>query len=278
MKTKKVILITGCSSGIGEALAKAFHAQGDLVYATARHMESLASLKESGIKTLELDVNNMTHAQAVIASIEKEHTHLDMLINNAGYAAMGPLIELSLQDLRQQFETNVFAPIQLAQLALPLLRASNKSGLIVNMGSISGLLVSPFSGAYCASKSALHALSDALRLELRPFGIRVITVQPGAIRSKFGETASRGVLHRVTNSLYAPIEGAIHARANASQEHPTSTSVFATALVRALSKTNPRTTIRLGRGSFLFPWLKRWIPNIWLDQILSLKFKLFRLK
>jgi NAD(P)-dependent dehydrogenase (short-subunit alcohol dehydrogenase family) len=278
----KIVLITGCSSGIGRALCEEYLSQGFIVYASARNIRSLEDLPQNDkLIKIALDVNNASSIHNAIAHIKQDHNHLNVLINNAGYAAMGPLIDMPVEDLRAQFETNVFAPMELTKACLSLLMASNGSEnnsttntQVVNIGSVSGITPTPFSGAYCATKAALHALSDAQRMELKPFGIDVITVQPGAIQSKFGDNSLANALQRITpESLYAPLKEAIKARATASQDNPTPAAEFAKILVTQLTS-SPKSVIRIGNGSFGLPLLKRWLPEPILDKILSKKFNL----
>jgi NAD(P)-dependent dehydrogenase (short-subunit alcohol dehydrogenase family) len=284
----KTVLITGCSSGIGRALCEKYLAKGFHVYASARNIHSLDDLTEnSELKKLTLDVNDASSIHNAVAHIKQDHNRLDVLINNAGYAAMGPLVDMPIEDLRAQFETNVFAPMELTKACLPLLMAKKESAKkestnndstpnaqVVNIGSVSGITTTPFSGAYCATKAALHSLSDAHRMELAPFGIDVITVQPGAIESKFGDNSLMNVLQRITpESLYAPLKDAIKARATASQDDPTPAADFAESLVEQLLN-KPKAVIRIGNGSFGLPLLKRWLPVTILDKILSKKFDL----
>jgi short-subunit dehydrogenase len=278
MTAPLTVLITGCSTGIGRALAEAFHARGHVVYATARRLETLDDLKAGGLRTAALDVNDPASIAALTRRLEADGVTVDVLVNNAGYGAMGPLAEFPLDELRRQFETNVFAVLALSQALLPgMIR--RRAGRIVNIGSVSGVLVTPFSGAYCATKAAVHALSDALRMELAPFGIRVITVQPGGIQSQFGATASRGVSERRGRlSLYAPVADAIAARANASQQDATPAEDFARRMVEAVLKPRPAPVLRIGHGSFLMPFLRRWLPLAWLDRMLGRRFKLDRLR
>ena len=186
LKYTNTVFITGCSTGIGRALALACLERGDLVFATARKIESLNDIEHERLVPIALDVNDDAAIAKAMAIVTERVHHIDLLVNNAGYAAMGPVLELSHDKLLAQFETNVFAPLAITRAALPLLRAANGSQ-VVNVGSVSGILTTPFSGAYCATKAALHSLSDAMRMELAPFKIRVITVQPGAIQSSFGE-------------------------------------------------------------------------------------------
>ncbi|MBF3094468.1 SDR family NAD(P)-dependent oxidoreductase, partial [Pseudomonas aeruginosa] len=147
------------------------------------------ALAEAGFQAVQLDVNDAAALARLAEELEVETAGLDVLVNNAGYGAMGPLLDGGVDAMRRQFETNVFAVVGVTRALFPLLR--RKSGLVVNVGSVSGVLVTPFAGAYCASKAAVHALSDALRLELAPFGVEVLEVQPGAIASNFGASASR---------------------------------------------------------------------------------------
>ena len=192
LKYTNTVFITGCSTGIGRALALACLERGDLVFATARKIESLSDIEHERLVPIALDVNDDAAIAKAMAIVTERVHHIDLLVNNAGYAAMGPVLELSHDKLLAQFETNVFAPLAVTRAALPLLRAAN-GAQVVNIGSVSGILTTPFSGAYCATKAALHSLSDAMRMELAPFKIRVITVQPGAIQSSFGENSLSSV-------------------------------------------------------------------------------------
>ncbi|MCX4239136.1 oxidoreductase [Paraliomyxa miuraensis] len=183
-----VVLITGCSSGIGRATALRLAKAGYTVYATARRVESIRDLQAVGCNTLALDVTNDTSMQQAVQTIEAEHGAVDVLINNAGYSESGAVEELSSERLRRQFETNVFGVHRLIQLVLPGMRDKG-FGKIVNLSSMGGRLTFPGGGAYHASKYAIEALSDALRFEVRGFGIDVVLVEPGLIRTGFSEAA-----------------------------------------------------------------------------------------
>ena len=275
--TQPTALITGCSSGIGRALADAFKGAGYRVWATARKADDLAALNAAGFIAAQLDVND---AEAVARLAERlghwlaeENASLDVLINNAGYGAMGPLLDGGVEALQRQFETNVFALVGLTRALFPLLRASR--GLLVNIGSVSGVLVTPFAGAYCASKAAVHALSDALRLELAPFGIQVMEVQPGAIASSFGANASREAEQLIAeDSPWWPIRDGIRARAKASKDHPTRATAFARDLLAAVQKTRRPGLLRLGNGSRIMPLLAALLPKALLEKSLKKRFGL----
>lgn len=275
---QQVILITGCSSGIGHALAKVFHQRGHSVCATARRLEALADLQALGMKTFALDVNDSASIERLMADLALAGLTPDILINNAGYGAMGPLAELPLSELQQQFQTNVFALMAMTQAVIPLM-ATKRHGRIVNIGSVSGILSTPFAGAYCATKAAVHALSDALRIELAPFGIDVMVIQPGAIQSQFGATASLGVNGREAGlSLYAPVADAIAARANASQQKATTSQDFAAQMADVVLAERAQAVVRIGHGSQFLPLLKQVLPTRWLDRVLAKRFQLERLR
>ncbi|MEK1906097.1 MAG: SDR family oxidoreductase [Pseudomonas sp.] len=273
--SQPVVLITGCSSGIGRALADAFHGAGYQVWACARKPQDLAALSAAGFVAVELDVNDAEAQQRAVNRLQAEAGRLDVLINNAGYGAMGPLLDGGAQGMRQQFETNVFSLVELTRNCFPLLRASR--GLVVNIGSISSVLFTPFAGAYCASKAAVHALSSSLRLELAPFGIQLMEVQPGAIASSFGANAGQSAEQLVNEqSPWWPVREGIRARANASQEKPTPASEFAATLLAAAQKPKRPALLRIGNGSRSLPLMVRWLPRALMDKMMSKRFGLDR--
>lgn len=266
-----VTLITGCSSGIGRALADALRTAGHDVWASARKPEDVAALSAAGFTAVQLDVNDSAALERLGQRLEP--LGLDILINNAGYGAMGPLLDGGVQAMQRQFETNVFAVIGVTRALFPALR--RKRGLVVNIGSVSGVLVTPFAGAYCASKAAVHALSDALRLELAPFGVRVMEVQPGAIASRFASHASHEAEQLLAESSpWWPIREGIRARARASQDNPTSAEDFARGVVAALQRPRPPRLLRLGNGSRLMPLVAWLLPKGLLEFALKKRFGL----
>ena len=269
------VLITGCSSGIGRALADAFRDAGHEVWATARKPEDVEQLAAAGFTARQLDVNDGEALKRLADELEAQHGRLDMLVNNAGYGAMGPLLDGGVDALSQQFETNVFAVVGVTRALFPLLRRAR--GLVVNIGSVSGVLVTPFAGAYCASKAAVHALSDALRLELAPFGIQVMEVQPGAIASQFANNAQRQAEQVLAaDSAWWPLREHVQARARASQDKSTSAAVFAQGVLAAVGKSPVPAVVRLGNGSTALPLMARLLPRRVLDWALRKRFGLLR--
>ena len=274
MKKNLTVLITGCSSGIGKSLAEKFHSEGHRVIATSRDKSKIGFLAEKGIDTYSLDVNSSKSISDFSAEVKSKYSDLEILINNAGYGQIGPAVEIPDEIWQKQFKTNLFGPAALMRELVSVM-VSRKNGMIVNVGSISGITPTPFSAAYCATKAAMHAYSDVLRMELLPFGIKVITVQPGAIRSNFGNAADESIKDAFAeNSLYLKYAKQIHYRAEISQIGATSAEKFADKLYCKLMKKNPPLVIRIGSKSTFLPFLKRWIPDKLLDKILSRNFGL----
>jgi len=192
MPPSKAVLITGCSSGIGHATAQRLSADGWNVYATARRPEAITDLEGAGCKTLGLDVTDEQSMTAAVAQVADAEGAVGVLINNAGYSQSGAVESVAPEAVRRQFETNVFGLLRMCQLVLPGMR-SRGWGKVVNIGSMGGRLVFPGGGIYHATKYAIEALSDALRFEVRGFGIDVILIEPGLITTRFGEVASGSV-------------------------------------------------------------------------------------
>src|SRR3954452_12412472 len=191
IEKSRPVLITGCSTGIGRATAERLAGDGDNVHATARRPDSIAGLAERGMKTHARDVTDESSMEAAVAEVEQEGP-VGALINNAGYSQSGAIETIPMSSVRRQFETNVFGLMRMCQLVLPGMRSAG-SGRIVNLSSMGGKLVFPGGGVYHATKHAVEALSDALRFEVRDFGIDVAIIEPGLIVTEFGETAAASV-------------------------------------------------------------------------------------
>jgi NADP-dependent 3-hydroxy acid dehydrogenase YdfG len=240
------VLISGCSSGIGAATAAALVQAGHTVYATARKVETLADLEALGARPLELDVTSEDSMLAAVETVESEHGQVGTLINNAGFAEYGPIEESDLERVRAMFDTNVFGLARLTQLVLPAMRRS-RSGRIVNIGSMGGRLTFPVGGYYHATKYAVEAISDALRVEVKPFGIEVILVEPGLIRTNFesrmNEGLEAGAARQGSVTAYSDLLAASEKNTTGSYANDfmaTGPETVATVIVKAVQSSRPR--------------------------------------
>jgi NAD(P)-dependent dehydrogenase (short-subunit alcohol dehydrogenase family) len=271
--TGGVALITGCSSGIGRALVSAFRAHGERVVATARKPESIADLAGDGTLCVPLDVTDASSVRAAVEDAEEWGGGIDLLVNNAGYGLIGPVAELSDDELRHQLETNVVGVVRLIRAVVPIM-AARRSGRIVNIGSVASLLATPFGGAYSASKASVHLLSDALRPEVAPFGIDVVVVRAGAVATRFADTADRSVDRYLEHGvLYRDYVDGIRQRAAMSRILAMPADVFARRLVAMVSRPNPPALVKLGGGARLVPALAM-LPKKVLARTLGRKFGL----
>ncbi|HKE11209.1 MAG TPA: oxidoreductase [Myxococcota bacterium] len=187
-RVSHAVLITGCSTGIGRATATHLAQRGHTVYATARRPEAIEDLAHQGCRVLALDVCDEGSIRTAVEAVEKSEGAVGVLVNNAGYGSEGPFEEVPMEEVRRQFETNVFGLIQLTKLVLPGMRRQ-RSGRIVNLSSMGGRMTLPGGAFYHATKYAVEALSDALRFEVSGFGIAVVLIEPGPIKTEFGATA-----------------------------------------------------------------------------------------
>ena len=197
----KAVLVTGCSSGIGRATALHLAHRGHTVFASARRLDSIADLERHGCKLLALDVTDEASRVEAVRAIEAEHGAVGVLVNNAGYSQSGAVESVPLDEVRRQFETNVFGLVRMCQLVLPAMRAQ-RWGRIVNVSSMGANFTFPGGGFYHATKYAVESISDALRFEVKGFGVDVVIVQPGLIRTSFGEVAASAVGHTEGDGAY----------------------------------------------------------------------------
>jgi short-subunit dehydrogenase len=271
---KPVVLISGCSSGIGRAMALEFSRNNFYVAATARKIDSIKDMKSGNTGIYSLDVTDGKSINSCVKKVIKDCGRIDILVNNAGYGLMGPVAELSLIDIRDQYETNLFGLIALSQASLPYMQ-SQGSGKIVNISSVSGILTTPYSGAYCSSKAALNSISDAMRMELAPFNIQVITVQPGGIKSNFGNRASSPLKkYHNPKSNYAFAAEYIDMRGMDSQNNPTDVEEFASTVIKKVMLKKPPAIIRAGKLTFKMPMFKWLLPYSILDKMLKKRYGL----
>ncbi|MDX2168269.1 MAG: oxidoreductase [Deltaproteobacteria bacterium] len=276
MAIAKAVLITGCSTGIGRATAVQLAAKGWSVYATARRVESVADLAEQGCKLLPLDVCDEASMQAAVHHVEAAEGAIGVLINNAGYGSEGPVEEVPMDEVRRQFETNVFGLLRLTQLALPGMRRQ-RWGRVVNLSSMGGRMTLPGGGIYHATKYAIEALSDALRFEVRGFGVDVIVVEPGAIKTEFGNTAIARVEALGGSDDYAGFRDALKQNIRNAYEGPMAAfavgpEAVARVIERAVASRRPRTRYVITAGAKMLIGLRGWLPDRTFDAFLRTQF------
>ncbi len=270
----KSVLISGCSTGIGRATALRLAAAGLRVYATARRIESIADLESAGCRILSLDVCDENSIRAAVGEIEREEGAVGVLINNAGYGSEGAFEEVAMDEVRRQFETNVFGLIRLTQLVLPGMR-KQRWGKIVNLSSVGGRVVLPGGAFYHATKFGVEALSDALRFEVKEFGVDVIVVEPGAIMTKFGDTAAERVdACEKSGSDYTEFNRAL--AASIRRMYAGKPDVMggvaddvARAIETAITARRPKTRYPVTRGARVMLRLRNWLPDRAFDALLG---------
>lgn len=271
MKSNKVILLTGASSGIGYDTAVALAQQGHKVYAAARRVERMEPLRQYGIVPLKMDVTDEASMQEGVKTLLDAEGRIDVLINNAGYGYFGAVENVPMDDARNQLEVNVFGLARLCQLVLPTMRAQH-SGRIINTASVAGRSVFYYGGWYHVSKYAVESLSDAMRMELKPFGIDVVIIEPGAIKTNWGIIAadhliesSKGTAYEQTGTMMANNLRNMYLSNTISDP-----AVVRKAIVRAVNARRPCTRYRIGRMAnaiVFFHWL---LPTRWWDAFLRL--------
>ena len=267
----KVVLLTGASSGMGREAAILLAQQGHRVYAGARRTELMADLAQHGVTPVELDVSKEDDNERVVDQVIDREGRIDVLINNAGFGLYGPVEEIPLDDARYQFEVNLFGVAHLTQLVLPHMR-SQGSGRIVNISSVGGRVYSPFGAWYHATKHALEGWSDCLRLETAPHNIDVVVVQPGLIRTDFGDVAADRLSKYSDDSAYrAQLEPIIKMRDNPRvTDRGTDAKVLAEVFVEAATVAKPRRRYvkgMLGRPALL---VRKWLGDGVYELILRL--------
>ncbi|OCH89573.1 oxidoreductase [Obba rivulosa] len=265
MSLARVALITGCSKGgIGFSLCEEFAAQGCKVYATARRVESMEGFTHPNIERLRLDVNSEQNVKEVIDSIVAKEGKIDIVVNNAGVASSGPIIDIPMDSITNAFDTNVLSIVRVSKAVIPHM-ASERSGVIVNMGSIAGDTPTPFGGIYSATKAGVKLLSETLYMECAPFNIHVVHITAGSIRSNIVNNAQ---FKLPDDSIYAPWLEGVYKRLNASQGPDAITSEdFAKKVVPAVMSNHPPRVMSLGGNATLFA-VFNWLPRGWLLRFL----------
>ncbi|WP_427891354.1 oxidoreductase [Kribbella sp. GL6] len=267
--TAKVALVTGASSGIGEATARELVAAGYTVYAAARRVERMTSLTDEGIRPIRMDVTDDVSLQEGIAKIIAEAGRIDVLVNNAGYGSYGALEDVPLDEARYQFEVNVFGAARLTQLVLPHMRA-RRVGKIVNITSMGGKIHTPLGAWYHATKFALEAISDCLRLEVAPFGIDVIVVEPGGVRSEWAGIAADKVRTVSSDSAYAPQGNAVadSLASDSTQRRSSPPELIGRTITKAVAARSPKTRYAIGYGAKPMIFLRDVLPDRTFDAFI----------
>ena len=274
----RAVLITGCSSGIGHATATHLAERGWTVYASARRTESIADLAERGCRTLALDVTDEDSMKAAVAAVEEAEGAVGVLVNNAGYSQSGAVETVPLERVRAQFETNVFGLVRMCQLVLPGMRRQG-AGRIVNVSSMGGRMTFPGGGAYHGTKYAVEAFSDALRFELRGFGVDVVVIEPGLIKTRFGETAVGSIDAAAVDGddPYADFNAAVGAATAGAYEGPLARlgggpETVARAIERAISARRPKTRYKVTPSARLILAQRRLLTDRAWDAFLRTQF------
>ena len=266
----KTALVTGASSGIGEATARRLHDLGYTVYAAARRVERMADLEAMGVRVLRLDVTDDASMTSGVERILDEHGRIDVLVNNAGYGSYGAVEDVPLDEARRQFEVNVFGLARLTQLVTPAMRQQG-SGRIINISSVGAVIYEPFGAWYHATKFAVDGLSDSLRVELAPFGIDVVIVRPAGILTEWNQIARDGLLESAKGGAYEQMAGSA-ARRLASVDNKVLSSgprTVAKTIVKAATASRPRSAYATGRGARMVMASRRLLPDRAFDAVIS---------
>jgi NAD(P)-dependent dehydrogenase (short-subunit alcohol dehydrogenase family) len=275
----QAVLVTGCSSGIGRATAERLAQTGRPVYATARREAAVEDLRAAGCRTLALDVTDEASMQAAVAAVEAEHGAVGALVNNAGYSQSGAIEQVPMEDVRRQFETNVFGLVRLSQLVLPGMRRQGR-GRIVNVSSMGANFTFPGGGFYHATKYAVEAISDALRFEVRGFGVHVVIVQPGIIRTGFAEAATTAMddASPAGEGPYADFEAAVaKSTRDVYEKGPAARlgggpEAVAKVIEKALTTDKPKTRYRVTPSAHVLVTQRRLMPDVVWDRFLDTQF------
>jgi NAD(P)-dependent dehydrogenase (short-subunit alcohol dehydrogenase family) len=248
---KQVVLITGASSGIGRAAAELFAKEGYTVYAAARSMDALETLATDDIRPVSLDVTDDASMRACVEKVLAETGRIDVLVNNAGYGSHGAVEDVPMEEARRQLEVNLFGLARMTQLVLPAMRKAHR-GRILNVTSMAGRVWSPFAAWYHASKYAVEGLTASMRLELKPFGIDAVLIEPGGIQTPWGGIAAQNLIKASGSGAYAAQAKAAAARLAKRYEGGgllTKPETIAKCILKAAAAGRPRTRYLLGLGA-----------------------------
>jgi NAD(P)-dependent dehydrogenase (short-subunit alcohol dehydrogenase family) len=274
--TANVAIVTGASSGIGAATARHLQTMGYTVYAAARRLEQMAPLAETGIRPIRVDVTDDACLTAFVAQVIAETGRIDVLVNNAGYGSLGAVEDVPMAEARRQFDVNVFGLTRLIQLVVPHMRAQ-RSGHIINISSVGGKVYESLGGWYHATKFAVEGLSDCLRMELAPFGIHVVIIEPGSIRTEWSGIAADNLAATSGHGPYAGQATAIAEVLAATDSNPRLSSppeIIADTVARAVRARRPRTRYAVGAGAKPIILARRILTDRAFDALMRRAFRL----
>jgi NAD(P)-dependent dehydrogenase (short-subunit alcohol dehydrogenase family) len=268
--TTRVALVTGGSSGIGEHTARQLRDAGFTTYAVARRVDRMQALGQSGVTTFAMDVTDDASMVAGVERVIADHGRLDVLVNNAGYGSYGSVEDVPIDEARRQFEVNVFGLARLTQLVTPHMRAQ-ESGRIINVSSIGGKFYEPLGAWYHATKFAVEGLSDSLRVELAPYGIRVVIIEPGPIRTEWNAISRESLVEVSRGTAYEDQAEKVRTRMEKADQPMTSSGpeVVARKIVKAATTSRPKPRYPVGRGAGTIMGARRVLPDRAFDGIVK---------
>lgn len=271
--SKKIALVTGASSGIGYMAALGLKKAGFDVYGAARRMDKLQELQTQGVNVIELDVTDDSSMQKCVETIVNKEGRIDVLVNNAGYGSYGAIEDVPMEEARRQIEVNLFGLARMSQLVIPLMR-KNQFGRIINISSMGGKIYTSFGGWYHATKYAVEALSDCMRLEVKEFGIDVVLVEPGGIKTNWGIIAADNLKKTSDHGPYAArgLEAAESMRKMYSGKQLSDPEIIADAIVKASTSKRPKTRYLIGYGAKPVIFMRRILSDRMFDRFIKLAF------
>jgi short-subunit dehydrogenase len=268
ISNRTVAFVTGASSGMGKDFAKALLKEGMTVYTAARRVEQMDDLKALGAIPLKMDITNDEEIQAAVSTILQHHDCVDVLINNAGFGMYGSMEDTSISDARYQFEVNLFGMARLTQLLLPSMRAK-RSGKIINISSMGGKIYFPLGSWYHATKHAVEGWSDCLRIELKQFGIGVVIIEPGVIKTEFGDVMIGPMLKRSGTGAYSKMAKSMADATQSSYDKggASETSVITDLVIKAVRAEKPNTRYVAGKMAKPMMFIRKWFGDCVFDKI-----------
>lgn len=268
---RKVILITGASSGMGKNGAIRLIKEGHIVYGVGRRMEKMKDLVDLGGHAIQLDMADYKSIKEVVDIVIREQKRIDVLWNNAGYSVMGAVEDVSLEDAKRQFEVNLFGLSEITKAVLPYMRKAKK-GTIINTTSVGGKIFSPLSAWYHASKHALEGWSDCLRLEVRPFNVNVVILEPGGVKTEFSDVLMEPLIKRSRGGAYEAFSDSVsksYRYHNGPKGKLSPPSVISNKLVKIIKSRKPRTRYYAGTGAGIMLWMRKHLSDRMFERIIT---------